>query len=134
MAYEIIYVCSSKNNKNVREGELNILEKHEEQLCFYFGSDKMNIKKRFYDDIETLNKDFDALVKLKNKENIEEKEEKNKTIELVKEMNKNIKKAYEEIEEIEKNEEITKKEPKKEPKKAQKEEETDKYKIIKRKK
>ena len=75
MAYEIIYVCNSINNKNIRDGELNILEKHEEQLCFEFGADNMNIKKRFYNDIETLNKDFDALLKLKEKESSKESRE-----------------------------------------------------------
>lgn len=67
MAYEIIYVCNSINNKNVREGELEILRKIESQLCFEFGADEMNIKKRFYNDSKTLNKDYDALVKLKEK-------------------------------------------------------------------
>lgn len=118
MAYEIIYVCDSINNKNVREGELNILEKYEEQLYFVFGSDEMNTKKRFYNDIETLNKDFDALMKLKKG-----------------------KKVSEQFEEVADGEirsvpvfEKTEKEIKKEPKKTQKEEKTDKYKIIKRKK
>lgn len=67
MSCEIIYVCNSINNKNVREGELEILRKIESQLCFEFGSDEMNIKKRFYNDSKTLNKDYDALVKLKEK-------------------------------------------------------------------
>lgn len=125
MAYEIIYVCNSINNKNVRQGELNILEKHEKQLCFYFGSDETNIKKRFYNDIETLNKDFDALMKLKEKEN--------KTVKLVKEINENTKKAYEEPKEVAEKE-VAEKEIKKETKKTQKEEKLDKYKIIKRKK
>lgn len=125
MAYEIIYVCNSTNNKNIRRGELNILEKHENQLCFEFGSDEMNKKKRFYNDVETLNKDFDALMKLKEKES---KEEENKTLELVKEMNENIKIAYQELEKV------AEKEIKKEAKKTSKEEKTDKYKIIKRKK
>ena len=124
MAYEIIYVCDSLNNKNVREGELNILEKHENQLCFEFGSDRMNIKKRFYRDIETLNKDFDKLMELKNREEREE----SKTIKLVEEINENVKKAYEEPEEV------VEKEVKKETKKTPREEKTDKYKIIKRKK
>ena len=48
MAYEVIYVCDSINNKKIRQGELNILEKHEKQLCFEFGADEMNKKKRFY--------------------------------------------------------------------------------------
>lgn len=122
--YEIIYVCDSINNKNVREGELNILEKHEDQLCFEFGSDRMNIKKRFYNDIETLDKDFNKLMELKNRE----KEEESKTIKLVEEINENIKKAYEEPEEV------VEKEIKKETKKTPKEEKTDKYKIVKRKK
>ena len=65
----IIYVCHSTNNKNVREGELEILRKFEDKLYFEFGENEMNLKKRFYDDVETLNKDFKALLKLKdNKE------------------------------------------------------------------
>lgn len=76
MAYEVIYICNSLNNKNIREGELNILVKHENQLCFEFGSDSMNIKKRFYNDIETLNKDFENLLKLKEKQSKMEKKEK----------------------------------------------------------
>lgn len=67
MAYEIIYECHSTNNKNVRDGELNILRKFEDQLYFEFGSDEMNVKKRTYDDLDTLRKDFDALTKLKEK-------------------------------------------------------------------
>lgn len=66
MAYEVIYVCNSINNKNVRRGELNILKKHESEKYFEFGENEMNIKKRFYNDVKTLNKDFDALMKLKN--------------------------------------------------------------------
>ena len=66
MANEIIYVCHSINNKNVRDGELNILEKYPEKLYFEFGENNMNIKKRFYNDLETLNKDFENLLKLKN--------------------------------------------------------------------
>ena len=66
MANEIIYVCHSINNKNVRDGELNILEKFPEKLYFQFGENNMNIKKRFYNDLETLNKDFENLLKLKN--------------------------------------------------------------------
>lgn len=77
MAYEIIYVCNSINNKNVRNGELKILRKIEKELYFEFGETEMNIKKRFYNDIETLNKDFNELQKLKEKEEnkVEEKEE-----------------------------------------------------------
>lgn len=102
MAGEIIYVCDSTNNKNVREGELVILEKHEEGLYFEFGEDKMNIKKRFYNDLETLNKDFEELLKLKDK-----KEEVETEFEEV---------ANEEVREVPKVEEV-KKEAKKEEKK-----------------
>lgn len=74
---EIIYVCNSINNRNVRQGELKILEKHEDQKYFEFGENTMNIKKRFYKDLKTLNKDYEALLKLKeqeeNPEKIEEK-------------------------------------------------------------
>ena len=68
MASEIIYVCNSKNNKNVREGELEILRKFENSLYFEFGESEMNIKKRYYDDVDTLNKDFNSLMTLKNAE------------------------------------------------------------------
>lgn len=118
MAYEVIYVCNSINNQRIRQGELNILEKHENQLYFEFGSDEMNKKKRFYNDIETLNKDFDALMKLKNSEQVSEQ--------------------FEEVADGEFRSvpifEDHEKETKKESKKLPKEEKTDKYKIIKRKK
>ena len=65
MASEIIYVCHSINNKNVREGELKVLRKHEDKLYFEFGEDEVNVKKRYYKDKATLNKDFDALMKMK---------------------------------------------------------------------
>ena len=68
MAHEIIYVCKSKNNKNVREGELEILRKFEDALYFEFGENEMNIKKRFYDDLETLEQDYNSLMALKNNE------------------------------------------------------------------
>lgn len=87
MGSEIIYVCHSINNKNVREGELKILEKHENELYFEFGENAMNVKKRYYNDVETLNKDFEALLRLKEEEdsynkstkaeeNLEEKDKK----------------------------------------------------------
>lgn len=75
MSNEIIYVCDSENNKNVREGELEILRKFEDQKYFEFGENEMNIKKRFYKDLETLNRDFDALLKLKNNKQEPIKEE-----------------------------------------------------------
>lgn len=70
---EIIYVCKSTNNKNVRANELKILEKHPEELYFVFGESNENAKKRYYRDLETLNKDFEALKKIKEKE--EQKQE-----------------------------------------------------------
>ena len=72
MEGEIIYVCNSTNNKNVRRGELEILRKFEDKLFFEFGDSEINIKKRFYNDLETLNKDFDALTELKNSEQVNE--------------------------------------------------------------
>lgn len=126
MAYEVIYVCNSINNQRIRQGELNILEKHENQLFFEFGSDEMNKKKRFYNDIETLNKDFDALMKLKNGEQTSEQ------------TSEQISEQFEEVADGEFRSvpifEETKKEIKKETKKPSKEEKKDKYKIIKRKK
>lgn len=68
MANEIIYTCKSINNKNVREGELEILRKHESALYFEFGENEMNIKRRFYKDSETMNEDFNALMMIKNGE------------------------------------------------------------------
>lgn len=70
---EIIFVCNSTNNKNVRANELKILEKHPEELYFVFGESNENAKKRYYRDLETLNKDFEALKKIKEKE--EQKQE-----------------------------------------------------------
>lgn len=74
MAYEVIYVCNSINNKNIRRGELKILRKNEEELYFEFGESESNIKKRFYRNIETLNKDYEAVERLKNKEDGKEVE------------------------------------------------------------
>lgn len=75
MAYEIIYTCNSVNNKNVRRGELAILRKNEAELYFEFGESENNIKKRYYNDEKTLNKDYKELLKLKEKEENEEIEE-----------------------------------------------------------
>lgn len=64
----IIYRCNSINNTLVRKGELKILRKHLESLYFEFGADEINVKKRYYKDEATLNKDFNALLSLKEKE------------------------------------------------------------------
>lgn len=65
---EIIYVCKSVNNKNVREGELKILRKsNSNELCFEFGENEMNLKKRFYDNEKDFEYDFNELTKLKTK-------------------------------------------------------------------
>lgn len=83
MAYDIIFTCHSKNNKNVRSGELKILRKKEGELYFEFGASEMNLKKRYYDDKATLNKDFNELLKLKEQEEKEDKEaQKNKEIKM----------------------------------------------------
>ena len=65
MSSDIVYVCHSTNNKNVRGNELKILRKVPGQLYFEFGENEMNVKKRYYDDQETLDKDFKALENLK---------------------------------------------------------------------
>lgn len=65
MACEIIFKCNSINNKNIREGELKILRKNEAGLYFEFGENEMNRKKRHYKDLETLNKDYEKVLKLK---------------------------------------------------------------------
>lgn len=65
MACEIIFKCNSINNKNIREGELKILRKNEAGLYFEFGENEMNRKKRYYKDLETLNKDYEKVLKLK---------------------------------------------------------------------
>lgn len=85
MAYEVIYVCNSINNKNIRRGELKILRKNEEELYFEFGESESNIKKRFYRNVETLNKDYEAVERLKNKEDQKEVEMQEEVKEEVKE-------------------------------------------------
>lgn len=64
---EIVYTCNSTNNKNIRDDELVILRKFESELYFEFGENEKNIKKRFYNDLETLNQDYNALIALKEK-------------------------------------------------------------------
>lgn len=62
---EIIFKCNSTNNQNVRANELKILEKHPSELYFAFGESNENMKKRYYRDLETLEEDFEKLLKLK---------------------------------------------------------------------
>lgn len=63
---EIIYVCKSTNNKNVREGELKILRKsRDNDLCFEFGANEMFLKKRFYNNEKDFKEDFENLQNLK---------------------------------------------------------------------
>lgn len=69
MNNEIVFVCNSVNNRNVRGNELVILRKNEDQKYFEFGENENNIKKRFYKDLETLNKDFEEVSKIKEKLN-----------------------------------------------------------------
>lgn len=76
MSNEIIYVCKSINNKNIRENELKFLRKVEEELCFEFGESQTNMKKRFYKNLEALNKDFEEVKKLK--EDFDKKNKKSK--------------------------------------------------------
>lgn len=77
---EIIYVCKSINNKNVRDNELKILRKsHDLKLCFEFGESEINLKKRFYDNEKTFEEDFKELQKIKKE--LEDKQSKeNKSI------------------------------------------------------
>lgn len=71
---EIVYVCNSINNKNVRANELKILEKYPDELYFVFGENNVNLKKRYYNDLKTLNKDYNEILKIKIKlENPERK-------------------------------------------------------------
>lgn len=86
MNCEIVYTCNSTNNKNIRANELKILRKFEDSLYFEFGDTENNTKKRYYKDVETLNKDFKAIEEIKNK--IEEeivKEDKKESIALIQE-------------------------------------------------
>lgn len=73
MSNEIVHVCNSINNKNVREGELKILRKNEEGLYFEFGESENNIKKRFYRNIDVLNEDFNKVKEIKEKIEAQEK-------------------------------------------------------------
>lgn len=80
---EIVYKCKSKNNKNVRDNELKILRKNRTLgLCFEFGENEMNLKKRFYNDEKTFEEDFAALQKIKK--DIEEKQSKDANQEISK--------------------------------------------------
>ena len=80
---EIVYKCKSKNNKNVRDNELKILRKNRTLgLCFEFGENEMNLKKRFYDDEKTFEEDFASLQKIKK--DIEEKQSKDANQEISK--------------------------------------------------
>lgn len=83
MNCEIVYSCNSTNNKNVRANELKILRKFEDDLYFEFGDSENNTKKRFYKNVETLNKDFEAIEKIKNKLEKEEKEKAEETIDKI---------------------------------------------------
>ena len=62
---EIVFVCNSTNNKNIRANELKILKKYPEELYFKFGESEQNAKKRYYNDLEILNKDFEKIQKIK---------------------------------------------------------------------
>lgn len=104
MNNEIVFVCNSVNNKNVRANELAVLRKNEDQKYFEFGENENNIKKRFYKDLETLNKDFEEILQIKkNLETAELKEIKEDSKEEKKEefndsvkeeIKKDFKKAY----------------------------------------
>lgn len=65
-SYEVVFTCRSINNKKVRANELNILEKNEKGLFFVFGENNVNAKKRYYNDLKTLNEDFEQLKKIKD--------------------------------------------------------------------
>lgn len=72
---EIVFVCRSKNNKNVRDNELKILRKSKDlNLCFEFGANEMNLKKRFYDNEKIFEEDFKKLQEIK--ETLEKKQTK----------------------------------------------------------
>lgn len=62
---DIVFVCHSTNNKNVRKNELKILRKRDDVSYFEFGENENNIKKRYYDDMKTLEKDFKELEEIK---------------------------------------------------------------------
>lgn len=85
MVYDIVFVCNSINNKNIRGNELKILRKVEDQLYFEFGDIENNVKKRFYKDLDTLNNDFEKVCKIKEKleKEVEAPEEIEETLEEV---------------------------------------------------
>lgn len=80
MNCEIVYVCHSKNNKNVRANELEILRKIEGRNYFEFGESENNIKKRFYDDMTVLEKEFSEIMAIKAK--LEKDEEPKEEVEV----------------------------------------------------
>lgn len=73
---EIIYNCDSLNNTRVRANELKMLDKNEEGLYIVIGENNVNSKKRYYNNIKKLNKDYNELLKIKAK--LEEKPKTNK--------------------------------------------------------
>lgn len=92
---EIIYTCKSINNKNVRQGELKILRKSkDDELCFEFGESEINLKKRFYNNEKDFEEDFDALLKLKEKEEKKVLSEKAETEEVKKTSTENKSKLF----------------------------------------
>lgn len=99
MNNEIVFVCNSVNNKNVRANELNILRKVENKDYFEFGESENNIKKRFYKNEEALNEDFEKLLKIKEK--LENKQEQEKEEVIEEKAEKVIEKIINEIVDIE---------------------------------
>lgn len=98
MNCEIVYVCHSKNNKNVRANELEILRKIEGRNYFEFGESENNIKKRFYDDMTILEKEFSEIMAIKAKlekdEEIQEEAEAEPKKEVVEESKKQEENFY----------------------------------------
>lgn len=67
LLYDNYYECNSINNTKVYYDELNILRKskHKNYYVFEFGKDEKNIKKRFYNNEQDFEIDFENLLKIK---------------------------------------------------------------------
>lgn len=64
-----IVEVKATNKSFVRVNELKILELHEEELYYLYGANYVNAKKRYYNDVETLKKDYNMLKQLRDKRN-----------------------------------------------------------------
>ena len=64
---EIVFECDCLNNTRVRANELKMLDKNVEGMYIVIGENNVNSNKRYYNDIEKLEKDYKKLLEIKEK-------------------------------------------------------------------